>query len=72
MKSFSTALGLFQNYQWNKSLESFIEISHEYPEDGPTHFYIDYLKQHGLLLPLKQAEQQALIEIGNITSLLHS
>jgi len=70
--AFTKALKLFQSYQWPKALEAFLAIKNEYPEDGPTRFYISYLSQRVSFLPEKHADEHpALIEIGNITSLLH-
>ncbi|MDD5319107.1 MAG: adenylate/guanylate cyclase domain-containing protein [Methylococcales bacterium] len=72
VNAFSKALKLFQSYQWPKALEAFLAIKNEYPEDGPTCFYISYLSQQLSFLPEKHADEHpALIEIGNITSLLH-
>lgn len=70
--AFTKALKLFQSYQWPKALEAFLAIKNEYPDDGPTLFYISYLSQQVSFIPEKQADEHpALIEIGNITSLLH-
>jgi len=72
LSSFTNALKLFQSYQWHKALNLFIEIAKNFPADGPTRFYIGYLQQH---LPFfgqnSNPEHAAIIEIGNITSLLH-
>ncbi|MDD5580723.1 MAG: adenylate/guanylate cyclase domain-containing protein [Methylobacter sp.] len=71
--AFTKALKLFQSYQWPKALEAFLDIANDYPDDGPTRFYISYLNQQVSSLPEKHcSEQAALIEIGNITHLLHS
>jgi adenylate cyclase len=70
--AFTKALKLFQSYQWPKALEAFLDIKNEYPEDGPTHFYISYLRQRVSFLPEKHPDDHpARIEIGNISSLLH-
>jgi adenylate cyclase len=70
--AFTKALKLFQSYQWPKALETFLAINNEYPEDGPTRFYIYYLSKQVSFLPEKHSDEHpALIEIGNITSLLH-
>lgn len=42
---FIKALKLFQSYQWQEALIAFVEIGQNYPGDGPTLFYIDYLTQ---------------------------
>lgn len=71
--AFTKALKLFQGYQWPKALEAFLDIKNDYPNDGPTHFYISYLSQQVSFLPEKHRDELvALIEIGNITNLLHS
>lgn len=72
LTEFSKALKLFQSNQWTEALDLFLEIEENFPADGPTRFYIGYLQQH---LPLFEqnckAEHAAIIEIGNITALLH-
>jgi adenylate cyclase len=71
--AFTKALILFQSYQWPKALEAFLDIKNKYPNDGPTRFYISYLSQRVSFLPEKHRDEHAaLIEIGNITHLLHS
>lgn len=70
--AFTKALKLFQSYQWPKALETFLDIKNKYPEDGPTRFYISYLSQRAPFLPEQHPDEHpALIEIGNITTLLH-
>jgi adenylate cyclase len=71
--AFTKALKLFQSYQWSKALAAFLDINKAYPDDGPTRFYIHYLSQQLDFLPEKYSDKKtALIEIGNITNLLHS
>lgn len=71
--AFTNALKLFQSYQWPKALEAFLDINNQYPDDGPTRFYVSYLNQNLSLLPEKHHnEQAALIEISSITNMLHS
>lgn len=61
---FVKALKLFQSYQWQEALIAFVEIEQNYPSDGPTLFYIDYLTQQ---IPygqeVKCSAPTALIEI---------
>jgi adenylate cyclase len=61
---FVKALKLFQSYQWEEALLAFVEIEQNYPNDGPTLFYIDYLRQQ---IPYSQQDKcsgsAALIEI---------
>ena len=71
--AFTKALTLFQSHEWQKALETFLEINKNYPDDGPTRFYISYINQNITLLPeTNRNEQAAIIEIGNITHMLHS
>ncbi|MGR9086552.1 MAG: CHASE2 domain-containing protein [Gammaproteobacteria bacterium] len=73
VSSFTRALKLFQCFQWSEALEAFVDINTRFPEDGPTRFYIGYLRQSDSFAVEKTpGEQQALIEIGNITKRLHS
>ncbi len=67
---FSAALKLFQQREWAVALGKWIEIEQSYPNDGPTLFYIQFLKQNLHLVPAKTAEksQPATIKIGNITT----
>lgn len=46
MFTFGHALKLFQNYQTEKALAAFLKIQQDFPHDGPTLFYIRYLKTH--------------------------
>lgn len=72
---FAEALALFQAYRWPEALTLFRRIAEQYPEDGPTLFYIRYLQKHVYLFkkaPAATPEQKPVIEIGNITTLLHS
>ena len=41
---FSKALELFKQYQWQEALETFSSICKSFPDDGPTRYYINYLK----------------------------
>lgn len=54
---FTNARQHFQNYQWEAALEAFIKINQAYPNDGPTLFYINYLKKHRPFPPLAAANE---------------
>ncbi len=43
---FSRALGFFKNSQWLEALEAFNTIKNNFPNDGPTLFYIHFLEIH--------------------------
>jgi len=43
---FTEALKQFQSHQWPEALASFQELNKCFPEDGPTQFYLRYLRQH--------------------------
>lgn len=69
---FAEALSFFRSYQWPEALEAFLKIADEYPMDGPTLFYIQYIKkQASLFSENRNVEKLAVIEIGNITTSLH-
>lgn len=53
---FVKALRLFQSYQWQEALIAFVEIEQNYPGDGPTQFYIDYLTQQ---IPYNQQDKSS-------------
>jgi adenylate cyclase len=68
---FSKALKLFQHHQWPEALETFLKISKQYPEDGPTLFYINYLisNQPFQLAELASNSFQAVIKTERINEL---
>jgi adenylate cyclase len=68
---FSKALNLFKQQQWSEALDAWLDIEHLHPGDGPTLFYIQYLKQNNqkLLIPSNH-NQSTVIKIGNITTSL--
>ncbi len=71
ISTFSTALKLFQNCQWEEALEQWLSIQNKFPDDGPTLFYINYLTQ--ISTPFSSHHhhsQPAIINTGNITFLL--
>jgi adenylate cyclase len=45
VSAFVQAINLFKTYQWHQSLNAFLDIQQNHPSDGPTRFYIDYLRQ---------------------------
>ena len=71
---FSKALLLFQNYQWQEALDVFLSISQTYPNDGPTLFYINYLKSQQPFIAEKLADNEipAVIETEKVNILLPS
>ncbi|MEE9338077.1 MAG: adenylate/guanylate cyclase domain-containing protein [Methylococcaceae bacterium] len=68
---FSKALNLFKQQQWSEALDAWLDIERIHPGDGPTLFYIQYLKQNNqkLLVPSNH-NQSTVIKIGNITTSL--
>ncbi|NOT11597.1 MAG: adenylate/guanylate cyclase domain-containing protein [Methylococcaceae bacterium] len=72
VSTFAESYHLFQRDQWSEALESFITIGKNYPNDGPTQFYIRYLQKQ---MPYFQKNgppiQAGIIDVGNITTLLH-
>ena len=71
ISEFIKGLKLFQQQKWSEALEIWLEVERIFPGDGPTLFYIQYLKQNLHLLE-KQADhtQPTVITIGNITTSL--
>ncbi len=68
---FSKALKLFQQQQWSEALDAWLDIERIHPGDGPTLFYIHYLKQNNQkLLTHTDQNQSTVIKIGNITTSL--
>ena len=69
LTDFATALKYFQRQQWTKALVKWTEIEKANPNDGPTHFYLQFLKQNLHLVSVKilGESQGAVITIGNIT-----
>jgi adenylate cyclase len=69
---FSTALALFKDHQWRQAFDAFIAVNKQFPNDGPTLFYLDYIQNH---LPLpsstsldnKSKEHATIIDVGKIS-----
>ncbi len=64
--AFNQALMLFRNQQWVMAKQAFQAIQKDYPQDGPTRFYLQYLASD--LTQVHNLEQPVIIEIGNITA----
>lgn len=67
---FSKAFQLYKSDSWEQALNEFRAIIKDYPEDGPTRFYISFL-QNQLSLPLEQKNGKKntfIIDVGNITT----
>jgi adenylate cyclase len=67
MTEFLKALKLFQQQQWSQALAIWQTIERDYPGDGPTLFYLHYLKQTLHLAEQHVPSQATVIKIGNIT-----
>lgn len=69
---FAKALNLFKDGQWQRALDEFRAINKGYPDDGPTRFYISYL-QNQLSSSSERCDKghAAIIDVGNVTTLLH-
>ncbi len=66
---FSKGLKFFQQQQWSKALAVWLALERVSPGDGPTRFYISYLKQNLHLSTIQQdSNTTSVIKIGNITS----
>ena len=70
LAEFAIALKLFQQQHWAEALAKWLEIELEHPNDGPTIFYIQFLKKnlHSMSAETKAESQPATIKIGNITT----
>ncbi len=66
---FAKGLKFFQQQQWSKALQVWLALEHVLPGDGPTRFYISYLKQnlHDSTI-LFDSNKTSVIKIGNITT----
>jgi adenylate cyclase len=71
ISEFLKGLKLFQQQQWPEALEIWLEVERLFPGDGPTLFYIHYLKEN-LHLKHKQTghTKPTVITMGNITTSL--
>lgn len=71
ISEFAKGLKLFQQQQWEKAQQQWLEVERIDPKDGPTLFYIQYLK-HNLHLITEQTDmaQPTVIKVGNITTSL--
>lgn len=72
LTEFSVALKFFQQEHWGKALSIWLKIERVYPDDGPTAFFIQFLKKNLHLTSIKkeQESQATVIKIGNITTAL--
>lgn len=65
--SFSSALAFFKDHQWQRALDEFIAIDNQYPDDGPTLFYLRYLQDQLLLSSDKNIKEHAtIIDVGSL------
>lgn len=63
---FTAALKCFQHYRWQEALSKFQSLQQEFPQDGPTLFYIKYLTTNMCNLPAVGARHsEAVIDVGN-------
>jgi adenylate cyclase len=71
-EKFSQALDLFKAKEWEQALVLFRKINADFPGDGPTQFYINYL--HNRLSTFSEnsgKDHAVIIDVGNITTSLH-
>ena len=66
---FAKGLKFFQQQQWSKALQIWLDLEKILPGNGPTRFYISYLKQnlHDSTI-LFDSNKTSVIKIGNITA----
>lgn len=68
-QTFKEALTLFKAKELQLALEEFRAILKNYPDDGPTSFYIKYIQSQLLSArELHSKEYTAIINVGNITT----
>jgi hypothetical protein len=69
---FANAMALYKAGRWRQALHAFRVIAKTYPDDVPTCFYIAYIQQQlSLRLNEESKERTTIIDVGNITTLLH-
>lgn len=75
--SFSRALALFKDHQWQQALDAFLAVNRDYPDDGPTRFYLNFLQNQLSLSSGSSSSEQyrkehsTTIDVGKINTLLH-
>jgi len=65
--AFAKALSLFKAKQWTTALAAFIAINYDFPDDGPTQFFIRYLQSLATLPEASLNETSHIIDISHIT-----
>jgi adenylate cyclase len=65
--AFAKALALFQDHQWLPARQAFSKITEQFPNDGPSGFFLRYL-ENTTKLPEKSVDNQ-LPMIINVTTL---
>ncbi|MCK5830312.1 MAG: adenylate/guanylate cyclase domain-containing protein [Methylococcales bacterium] len=69
--AFIKGLKLFQQQKWSEALQIWLELERVFPNDGPTLFYIQYLKENlHLIHEHTDQSQPTVISMGNITNSL--
>ena len=69
--AFSKALDYFKAKHWQQAVNEFRALQQEYPDDGPTRFYVNYLQnQLSLSLEKNSNDFAVIIDAGNISSFL--
>ncbi len=72
---FTEAMALYKANEWQKALDSFYAIHANYPDDGPTRFYVSYLQRQISQLSELAADggnnHTGIINVGNITKELN-
>ena len=71
--AFSQALALFKQGQWQQAFDGFQAIYDSNPDDGPTRFYLNYLKNKlslssGTVSGQNGNSHSPIIDVGNITT----
>jgi adenylate cyclase len=67
---FGQAYQAFKSQRWQEALSAFALLAGDYPEDGPTQFYLNYLKNQLSLDQDSSKERAVIIDVGKITGLL--
>ncbi|MDD5124443.1 adenylate/guanylate cyclase domain-containing protein, partial [Methylovulum sp.] len=65
--AFAKALSLFKAKQWTTALAAFVAINNDFPDDGPTQFFIRYLQSLATLPEASLNETANVIDISHIT-----
>jgi adenylate cyclase len=69
---FNEALTLYKQGDWKLALSAFSQVLKEFPDDGPSRFFISYLTQNFLETPEKtKLKDNEILDVRKIQAILH-